>query len=220
MDGILVVDKPQGITSHDVVQQVRNRLDTKKVGHGGTLDPMATGILVILVGKCTRLFPDFSSFDKEYEATLTLGLETETGDMDGKIKKEFAFEKIDEARIKEVFAGFTGTLEQVPPMFSALKVQGKKLYQLARKGVTLDLKPRKITIYDLKLLSFNPPQIDFSVRCSKGTYIRKLGEDIARALSTRGCLSSLRRVATGPFTIKEAIRLEDINEDHLRPWPG
>lgn len=220
MDGILVIDKPTGITSHDVVKHIRQRFDIKRVGHAGTLDPMATGILIVLLGKCTQLFSDFSNSDKEYEATLTLGVETETGDKDGKIRKEFAFEKIDEVRINEVFAQFTGTMEQVPPMFSALKFKGKKLYQLARKGITLDLKPREVMIHSLKLLRFNPPHIDFSVRCSKGTYIRKLGEDIAKSLGTRGCLSALRRIASGPFTIQQAIKLEDINENHIRPWPA
>jgi tRNA pseudouridine55 synthase len=220
MEGIIVIDKPPGITSHDVVQAVRKRLSFKKVGHSGTLDPMATGVLVILVGNSTRLFSQFSNFDKEYEARLTLGMETDTGDSEGKIKKEFSFEKIDEKRIGEVFGKFTGEQEQVPPMFSALKFQGKKLYQLARKGISLQLKPRRINIYNLKLNSFNPPNIDFVISCSKGTYIRKLAEDIARALGTGGHLSQLRRIKNGPFTIKEAVSLEGVNESCIRHWPG
>lgn len=220
MDGILIVDKPQNITSHDVVRHIRSIFGIKKVGHAGTLDPMATGVLVLLLGEATRLFSHFSHFDKEYEATLTLGLETETGDIQGKIKKEFAFEKIDTERIREVFKQFTGKIEQIPPMFSALKFKGKKLYQLARKGIEVERKPRSITIHSLKLLRFEPPQIDFSVCCSKGTYIRRLGEDIAKALGTRGCLCVLRRVTLGPFSIKEARKLGEVNESHIRPWSG
>lgn len=218
MEGILIIDKPENITSHDVVKHIRKLFAIKKVGHAGTLDPMATGILVLLLGKSTRLFSSFSSFDKEYEATLTLGLETETGDRQGKIKKEFAFEKIDEDRIEKAFKQFVGKIEQVPPMFSALKFKGKKLYELARKGIEVERKPRPISIYSLMLLKFDPPQIDFRVRCSKGTYIRKLAEDIAKALGTRGCLSALRRTVLGPFGIKEAVKLEEINESHVRIW--
>ena len=220
MDGIIVVDKPPGITSHDVVQFIRRKFSVKKVGHSGTLDPMATGVLVVLLGRCTRLFPRFSNFDKEYQATLTLGLETETGDVQGKIRKEFAFEKVDEKSIEEVFRKFTGELEQVPHMFSALKFKGRKLYQLARKGVAVTLKPRRVHIYNLRLVRFNPPDIEFSIHCSKGTYIRKLAEDIARSLGTRGCLSSLRRISNGSFNIREAIRLEEVNEGHIRHWTG
>jgi len=213
-----VVDKPPGMTSHDVVEFVRNKFAIKKVGHAGTLDPMATGILVLLLGKCTRMFSKFSNFDKTYEATLTLGVETDTGDMDGQIKGKFNFEKIDKKSISEVMEQFIGEIEQVPPMFSALKCKGKKLYQLARKGIEITLSPRRISIYSLQLLNFNPPQIDFRVCCSKGTYIRKLAEDIARSLGTRGCLSYLKRTGLGPFNIKEAIKLDNVNESHIRPW--
>jgi len=220
MEGILVVDKPQNITSHDVVKHLRKLFSIKKVGHAGTLDPMATGILVLLLGKSTRLFPKFSNFDKEYEATLTLGLETETGDLQGRIKKEFSFEKIDETKIEEVFRQFVGRIEQMPPMFSALKFKGKKLYELARKGIEVKRQPRPVSIYSLRLLKFAPPNIDFLVSCSKGTYIRTLAEDIAKALGTRGCLSALRRTGLGPFNIKEAVGLDEINENHIRPWAG
>lgn len=220
MEGILIVDKPQDITSHDVVKHIRKLFFMKRVGHAGTLDPMATGILVILLGKATQLFSRFSNFDKEYVATLTLGLETETGDLRGKIKKEFAFEKIDENRIEEVLKQFIGEIEQIPPMFSALKFKGQKLYQLARKGIEVERKPRPIVIYSIKLLKFEPPNLDFCVRCSKGAYIRTLAEDIAKALGTRGCLSALRRTELGQFKIKEAVKLEEINESHIRSWPG
>ncbi|MFZ5799864.1 MAG: tRNA pseudouridine(55) synthase TruB [Candidatus Omnitrophota bacterium] len=220
MDGLLLIDKPAGVTSHDVVERIRRRFAITKVGHAGTLDPMATGLLVVLLGKSTRLFSELSVADKEYEATLTLGLQTETGDIEGRMITQSLFEKIDEERIKKVFAGFIGEQHQVPPMYSALKVRGKKLYQLARKGAVVERQPRNIFIHKLELLRFNPPEIEFCIHCSKGTYIRTLAEDIAKALGTCGCLSALRRTTSGPFHIKDAVRLEEINEGHIRNWPG
>ncbi len=219
MDGILVIDKPQGLTSHDCVKRIRRLFNIKKVGHAGTLDPLATGILVMLLGKATRLFNDFSGFDKEYEATLMLGIATDTGDIEGKIIKTQAYEHIKQDNLKEVFKKFVGELEQVPPMVSALKHKGMKLYQLARQGIEVERKPRKILIHSLHLIEYDAPEAVFRVKCSKGTYIRKLGEDIGNMLGCSGCISRLRRTNLGPFNIDEAVKLEEINENHLRAWP-
>ncbi len=219
MDGILVVDKPQGFTSHDCVKIIRKKFGIKKVGHAGTLDPLATGILILLLGKATRLFGDFSSFDKEYEATLTLGLTTDTGDIQGNFVRQFPFEHIKKEDVLQGFSKFRGIIEQIPPMVSALKYKGKKLYQLARRGITVPRSSRKICIHSLTLTRFAPPEIDFKVQCSKGTYVRKLGEDIGQMLGSGGCISSIRRTALGPFKINEAVKLAEINESHLRNWP-
>jgi tRNA pseudouridine55 synthase len=220
MDGILIIDKPQGLTSHDCVKIIRKTFNLKKVGHAGTLDPMATGILILLLGKATRLFPDFSGFDKEYEATLTLGITTETGDIEGSVVKSQPYGDVKLEKLLEVFDKFQGETEQIPPMVSALKYKGKKLYQLARKGIVIPRNPRKIFIHSLILANFSPPEIDFKVKCSKGTYIRKLGEDMGDLLGCGGCISRLRRTKAGPFRIEEAIKLEEANENHIRQWPN
>ncbi len=219
MDGILVVDKPEGLTSHDCVKKIRYKFSVKKVGHAGTLDPLATGILILLVGKAVRLFPAFSGFDKEYEATLTLGITTDTADIQGKIIKSLPYEHISKEQLLVIFKKFQGAIEQVPPMVSALKYHGKKLYQLARLGIVVPRSARKIFIHSLILTRYNLPEVDFLVKCSKGTYVRKLGEDIGDALGCGGCISRIRRINLGPFKINEAVRLEEINESHLRQWP-
>ncbi|HQP92022.1 MAG TPA: tRNA pseudouridine(55) synthase TruB [Candidatus Omnitrophota bacterium] len=217
-DGILILDKPSGITSHDCVDIVRRKLKTKKVGHSGTLDPVATGVLVMLVGKYTKLFDKFVSFDKEYEATLKLGMVTSTGDSEGKVLSEKNISHINEDQVRDVFKEFVGEREQVPPMVSAIKHQGKRLYELARKGIEVERKSRPIKIYDLKITRISLPEIDFFVHCSKGTYIRRLGEEIGERLGVGGFISYIRRVSLGPFNIKEAIRIEDLNEGSLRDW--
>lgn len=219
MEGILVVDKPSGLTSHDCVKAARKRFGIKKVGHAGTLDPLATGILILLVGKAARLFSEFSGFDKEYEATLTLGTTTDTGDSEGKIIRSVGYGHITREKLLDAFKKFQGAGEQVPPMVSALKYQGKRLYQLARQGIVVPRAPRKIYIHSLSLIDFKPPQVDFRVSCSKGTYVRKLGEDIGGLLGCGGCICRLRRINLGPFKIEEAIKLEEIDESYLRQWP-
>ena len=218
MDGILVIDKPQGLTSHDCVKKIRKRFGIRKVGHAGTLDPLATGILIMLLGKATRRFLDFSSFDKEYEATLILGTSTDTGDILGRIINTSPFEQINLEMLKDVFSRFKGEIEQIPPMFSALKYQGKRLYQLARRGIVVPLAPRKVFIHNLILTRYSSPEVDFRVKCSKGTYVRKLAEDLGNALGCGGCISRIRRITLGPFKIEEAVKLEEINENHLRQW--
>ncbi|PIQ88270.1 MAG: tRNA pseudouridine(55) synthase TruB [Candidatus Omnitrophica bacterium CG11_big_fil_rev_8_21_14_0_20_42_13] len=218
MDGILIINKPQGITSHDVVDFVRKRFNMKKVGHAGSLDPLATGVLLILLGRATRLFNSFTKMDKIYEATLTLGSMTDTGDSCGKIIKTFSCGNITESKIKEVLEKFIGKMRQVPPMVSALKYKGKPLYKLARAGIEVPRSPREITIYEIKLLEFFMPNISFEVKCSKGTYVRTLGEDIASALGCGGHISKITRIAIGEFHIEDSVFLDKINESHLRAW--
>jgi tRNA pseudouridine55 synthase len=217
-DGVLVVDKPSGVTSHDVVETVRRKLKTKKVGHSGTLDPVATGVLVLLVGKATKLFSKFVHFDKEYDATLRLGVVTSTGDSEGVVLSEKQIDHITEENIRDAFVAFVGEREQVPPMVSAIKYQGKRLYVLARKGIEVDRKARRIRIYDLKITRMDLPEIDFYVKCTKGTYIRRLGEEIGEKLGVGGFISRIRRVSLGPFHIRDAVKVEDVDEGHLRDW--
>lgn len=218
MEGILVINKPQGFTSHDVVNVVRRRLKIKKIGHAGTLDPLATGVLIILVGKATQLFKTFADFDKVYEATLTLGAVTDTGDSYGRIIEKFSYAGVSLENVKSVFSSFIGKINQVPPMVSAVKYKGKPLYKLARRGIEVPRSPRQITIHSLKLLIFSLPDIVFEVKCSKGTYVRTLGEDIAKGLNCGGYISSIKRVSIGPFDIKNSISLEEVNESHLQLW--
>ncbi len=215
-DGLILVAKPGNMTSHDVVDFVRKKLGTRRVGHAGTLDPLAEGLLIVLVGKYTKLFPRFASCDKEYLGVLKLGEITTTGDCGGKIIKQQDYSLITEEKIREIFASFEGEMEQVPPMVSAVRVGGKRLYNLARKGITVERKSRKINIYSLKIISISLPYVEFCVRCSKGTYIRKLAEDIGEALSCGAHIIKIKRLAIGAFKLSDAIQLDDINESHLQ----
>ncbi len=217
-DGILVIDKPSGVTSHDIVDVIRKKLKIKKVGHSGTLDPVATGVLVLLVGRATKLFSKFVHFDKEYEATLRLGVVTSTGDSQGTVVCEKEISHIKEEDVRAAFSQFIGERQQVPPMVSAIKHQGKRLYELARRGIEVDRKARTIKIYDLKITAMNLPEVDFYVKCSKGTYIRRLGEEIGEELGVGGTISRIRRISLGPFHIGEAVKIEEANESHLRDW--
>lgn len=218
MDGILVVDKPKGMTSHDVVDFIRRHFNIEKAGHAGTLDPAVTGVLVILIGKATKLSPELTSGDKEYEATLTLGKKTDSGDAEGKILFESDTSKITEESIRNVFRSFEGEIEQVPPMVSALRHKGKRLYELARKGKEVPRQPRKVHIKELKIKRIEVPDIDFAVTCSKGTYIRKLCDDIGDKLGCGGYLSYLRRVRAGEFTLDKSVlmdKLKSFSRDEL-----
>jgi len=210
MDGILVVDKPQGMTSHDVVDLVRRRFGLKKVGHAGTLDPMATGVLVMLIGKLTKSSNSFISDDKEYDATLTLGGRSDTGDAWGKIAPSGTTASFSPSEIEKAFSAFTGEIEQSPPMYSAVKFKGKKLYELARKGISIDVKPRKVVIKRLDISSIALPSVSFRVTCSKGTYIRQLCVDIGETLGCGGYLSRLVRTRSGAFTVGQAIALDEL----------
>ena len=184
MDGIVIINKPQGITSRQAVSKVRNILNEKKAGHTGTLDPMATGVLPILLGKATKLSQYLVEHDKKYIATIFLGEKKDTGDIEGKTIEKLDIPNLDVEKINEVLKSFLGTSKQVPPMYSAIKVNGKKLYEYARNGIEIEREPRDIFIYDIKLLNFEENKINFEVACSKGTYIRVLCEDISQKLGT------------------------------------
>lgn len=210
MDGILVVDKPQGMTSHDVVDFIRKRFGLKKVGHAGTLDPMATGVLVVLIGSFTKSSNSFLNDDKEYEAAFTLGARSDTGDAWGRItviEKDINFERED---IEIVFKKFLGHIEQIPPMYSAVKVGGEKLYNLARKGIDIKRDPRKVFIKKLEIFEVALPEVRFKVTCSKGTYVRQLCADIGEDLGCGAYMSYLRRTRSGNFEINEAVGLDEL----------
>lgn len=217
MDGILVVDKPSGMTSHDVVDFMRRKFSLKKVGHCGTLDPMASGVLVMLIGKATKLSERFINENKEYEATLTLGVVTNTGDRTGEvIRRDTSGNTKSREEIEKIFRKFEGEIEQIPPMFSALRYKGERLYKLARRGISVERKARKVRIMKLQIIQIRLPEVSFRVSCSKGTYIRSLGEDIGQRLGCGGTLSSLRRLCSGSFSIKEAVSLEKLKTTPLR----
>ena len=222
MEGILIIDKPTEWTSHDVVGKLRRLLKTKRIGHTGTLDPFATGVLVMLVGQATRLAQFLDKDTKEYEATIQFGFETETGDLTGGMRDEGGgmndeevAEILNKTNWDELLTSFRGELEQVPPMYSAKKVEGKKLYELARKGVEIERKPVSITIYHLELLDEIPnpkSQIQIRVACSAGTYIRTLAEDIGRKIGVPCHLSALRRTKAGKFDLAKAVTIQELEE--------
>ena len=220
MEGIIVVNKPGGITSHDVVARVRKKFKMKRVGHAGTLDPLATGVLVVLLGKATKLFPKFVTFDKAYRATLILGTATTSADVEGDVIEKKPYDHIERKQVEDVFENFIGEIEQVPPMVSAVKVAGRKLYQLARKGIEIERKARQIRIDCLTIEEFNLPEVKFYLECSKGTYVRQLAEDAGKALGCGACISQIQRTKVGTFSIDEAVNIEDLNESHIRNWQG
>ncbi|MEQ1763096.1 MAG: tRNA pseudouridine(55) synthase TruB [Pyrinomonadaceae bacterium] len=231
MDGLLIIDKPAGITSHDVVARVRRVLKTKRVGHTGTLDPFATGVMVIIVGKATRLAQFLDKDEKEYEAVVQFGSETDTGDKTGVRTAECGLwngeiaEKLEAIEWETVLSNFRGEIEQMPPMYSAKKIDGKKLYELARKGVEIERKAVAVNIHELEILDSavrTPHSAVLRVACSAGTYIRTLAEDIGRDIGLGAHLTELRRTRAGRFTIDQAATLDDLQEsaspaDHLRP---
>lgn len=214
-DGILIIDKPKDFTSHDVVAKVRKIIGTKKVGHTGTLDPMATGVLVVCVGVATKLVEHFTSKDKVYEAKVKLGTKTDTADITGNTIDEMQVPKLNEKLVNEVLESFIGKQKQTPPIYSSIKVNGMKLYEYARKGIEVKIEPRDIEIFDISNVSFENGEITYTVHCSKGTYIRSLCEDIAAKLGTYGTMSYLRRLKTGEFCIDEAITLDEIQEEKI-----
>ena len=221
MNGIVIIDKPVGWTSQDVVSKLRGKLHTKRIGHGGTLDPMATGVLPVFVGRATRGVEFFEHAEKTYETVLRLGLLTDTEDTSGTVLEERSV-AVTEEQLEAALAQFRGEILQIPPMYSALKVNGQKLYDLARKGKEVERQPRPITIHELELLSFDGRDAKLRVRCSKGTYIRTLCKDIGLALGCGGCMAELRRTAAGAYTEAEAVKLETLidseePETYLRP---
>jgi len=217
-DGIIVVNKPRGFTSHDVVAVVRRKIGMKKVGHAGTLDPIATGVLVILVGRATRLFDRFLKFDKEYSAVLRLGSRTDSGDSSGSVVEEKPFNHISEETAQAAFARYRGDIMQTPPMFSAVKHKGKRLNRLALQGQEVERQPRPVRIDDLRIIGFSLPDISFYMRCSKGTYVRQLAEDVARDMGSAGHIIRLERCAVGPFKIGQAIELDDVDPSRIQPF--
>ena len=212
MNGIVIIDKPQGWTSQDVTARLRRVFNTRRIGHGGTLDPMATGVLPVFVGRATRGVEFFEHAEKTYEATLQLGLTTDTEDISGTVLEEKEVH-ISETEFLSILPRFRGKIMQVPPMYSALKINGQKLVDLARKGKTVERQPREIEIFELECLEFTGATARLRVRCSKGTYIRTLCKDIGEALGCGGCMAALRRVQAGEYTIGEAIPLMDLLEE-------
>lgn len=208
MNGLLLIDKPQDFTSQDVVSKVKKILNVKKAGHIGTLDPMATGLLPILIGDYTKISKYLIEHDKKYIAKLKLGIKTDTGDITGNILEKQEISQI--SNIEETINSFKGVQKQTPPMYSAIKIDGKKLYEYAREGKKVEVPERKIEIYDIRLLNVDDGEIEFKVSCSKGTYIRVLCEDIARALGTIGTMSSLRRTIVDKFSIDDAYTFEEL----------
>lgn len=216
MEGILLIDKPKGFTSYDVVDFIRKRFKIKRVGHGGTLDPDATGVLVILLGKATKLFPYVVEMEKEYVGRFCLGKATDTGDSSGKIvweeKDEEKLRKIKKEDIEKIFSSLTGEIYLTPPMFSALHYKGKRLYELARKGKIVEREPRLVKIYFFKLVDFSFPFIDFHILCSKGTYIRSLCEEISKNLNLPLYLHYLRRLRCGNFYLQNTISIDMLKQ--------
>jgi len=211
MDGILIVDKPSGITSFQVVRRVKNILKAAKVGHGGTLDPLATGVLPIFLNRATKMVPFLMNGTKKYRATMKLGIETDTQDSEGKITSESTRIPHDHGSIIRVLNSFKGTIEQVPPMFSALKVQGTPLYKLARKGISLDLKARKVHLHEITPIDISPPFITIEVSCSPGTYIRTLCADTGEKLGCGAHLIELKRLQSGSFLLDDSISLDQLH---------
>ncbi len=221
MNGIVIVDKPQNWTSQDVTAKLRGVFQTRRIGHGGTLDPMATGVLPVFVGRATRGVEFFEHAEKIYEATLRLGVTTDTEDITGTVLEEREV-CVSEQEFLDVLPQFRGKIQQIPPMYSAIKVDGKKLYDLARQGKEVERKPREIEIFELTCLEFSGQTARLRIHCSKGTYIRTLCKDMGAALGCGGCMEALRRVQAGEYAIAEAVPLAELletenSEKYLRP---
>ena len=216
MNGILIINKEKGCTSHDIVYKVK-KIFNEKVGHTGTLDPLAEGVLPILIGKGTLCSKYLINHDKKYVVNLELGQKTETADLEGKIieEKNIPDKSLTQSKIEKVLKSFIGKQQQMPPIYSAIKVNGKKLYEYARKGQNVEIKPREIEIYDIKLMNIDAQkkQIQFEVFCGKGTYIRSLCEDIAEKLETVGYMESLKRIQVGDFKIEESSKIQELEEN-------
>ncbi|GAB4448238.1 MAG: tRNA pseudouridine(55) synthase TruB [Chloroflexota bacterium] len=212
ISGVLVVDKPVGMTSHDVVQAIRNGTGLRRAGHTGTLDPRASGVLVILVGPAVRLSEYVSASDKRYQAIIRLGAKTDTFDADGKFTQSSQPINITEQQFEEVLKTFIGEIEQTPPPYSAVKVQGRKAYEMARKGEEVELEPRKITVHHLEVLEWAPPEVVIDVHCSSGTYVRSLANDLGEKLGCGAYLVGLRRTKSGRFSLRDAVPLRKLQE--------
>ncbi|MGI9553748.1 MAG: tRNA pseudouridine(55) synthase TruB [Thermodesulfobacteriota bacterium] len=216
MNGVLVLNKPEGITSSKILNRVKKLLNTKKAGHTGTLDPFATGVLPICLNEATKVIPYLEEEVKEYTGTIELGTSTDTLDRTGKIVQKMEFGKIKESDILECFCNYKGNIKQTPPMYSAVKKGGVRLYSLARKGIDVERKSRDIRIEELELLGYNPPHIKFYVKCSKGTYIRSLSNDVGAELGCGGHLADLNRISSGQFSIDNSYTFEDIENSNFK----
>lgn len=212
MNGIINVYKEKGYTSHDVVAILRKIAGQKKIGHTGTLDPDATGVLPVCLGRATKVCDLLTDHDKTYETVLLLGKTTDTQDISGEILKEHPTDHLNEVEVTKVIENFKGIYDQIPPMYSALKVNGKKLYELAREGKTVERKSRKVTIYQIHIKKIQLPRVRMEVTCSKGTYIRTLCHDIGNRLGTGGCMEELTRTKVGRFELKDSLKLEELRD--------
>jgi tRNA pseudouridine55 synthase len=212
VSGVLVIDKPVGLTSHDVVQIIRRGTGIRRAGHTGTLDPRASGVLVVLIGPAVRLSEYVSASDKRYQATIRLGTSTDTYDSEGMITSESSSTHVTEEQFDEMLQTYVGEIEQVPPPYSAVKVKGRKAYEMARKGEEVQLEPRKIQVYSLDILEWDPPEVVIDAYCSSGTYIRSLANDLGESLGTGAYLIGLRRTKSGRFTLREAVPLRRLKE--------
>lgn len=210
---IFLINKPKGWSSFDVVRFLRNRINIKKIGHAGTLDPMAEGLLVLCCGKATKSINQIQEKKKQYTGEITFGASTPSYDAETDIDEEAPYEHITRDKIEQVLENeFSGEIDQVPPMYSALKRKGKRLYKLARKGEKLELYPRKVTIYATRVIDYSPPELTMVVECGKGTYIRSIAHDLGKKLNSRGYLSKLTRDAIGEFRNDDALTIEQLNE--------
>lgn len=217
INGSLLINKEIGLTSRQEVNNVSRKLGQRKAGHIGTLDPFADGLLVVLLGTSTKISPFLEVMDKTYLATLKLGVKTNTGDLTGEPVETKEIPELEKSKILGIFRGFLGKTTQIPPIFSALKVDGQPMYKYARKGIEIERKPREIEIYKLDLVSFEKDEITFVAKVSKGTYIRTLGEDVAEKLGTVGHLTKLTRLEVGPYSLKDAKRNSEVTEQDLIP---
>jgi tRNA pseudouridine55 synthase len=208
LEGVLLVDKPKGLTSHDVVYRLRRKLSMKKIGHAGTLDPMATGLLIMLIGKATRISQYLMSVDKAYEGEATLGVITDSQDAEGEMMETRPVPPLTEAQVREAMKGFLGDQYQTPPMHSAIKIDGVPLYKMARKGEEVEREPRFIRVMAFDLLGFAAPKLTFRLLCTKGTYVRTIAHDLGQKLGCGAHLSALRRTGSGQFNIGQCVTLE------------
>ena len=217
MDGFLVINKPKGWTSFDVVAKIRNKLGVKKVGHTGTLDPMATGVLVLCLGKATKMAQEMTGYDKEYVAEITLGTSSNTDDAEGELLKNGEAKPVSQDQLESILEKFKGEIQQVPPQFSAKKVNGQRAYKLARKGQKVKLEARPVTIHELDLLDFKWPIVKLRILCSKGTYIRSIARDLGTELGCGAYLSALERTKVGDILVEDARTIEEADESLVKP---
>jgi tRNA pseudouridine55 synthase len=215
MDGLLLIDKPTGQTSFDVIRRLRKVADTRKIGHTGTLDPQASGLLPLVVGKCTKLAQFLALDVKEYDFELELGVETETGDSEGEAVRECPWEHVTEEALGEAAGGFVGEIEQVPPIYSAIKVDGRRAYDLAREGEDVEMEARQVVVESLEVVGFEPPRVRLHTRCGAGTYVRALVRDLGVEVGSCAYTTAIRRTTVGSFHLEEATPLDEITPDNV-----